>query len=719
MDFNRICYNCMKEKDRADGICPHCGFDNSRYRWQENELPPLTPLNGKYLVGRALGAGGFGITYIALDLNLQVTVAIKELYLSRISVRERDTNISVSSRDRECFEDNKKRFFQEARVLAMFNEGDNEGIVNVKEYFEENNTAYIVMEYLDGTTLRNKVKQQTFTFEETKKIMEPICHALTKIHQFGVVHLDVSPDNIMMLNDGSAKLLDFGGARSLYTDDDADFICYKVGYAPPEQYMRNGKIGQWTDVYAVAATMYFCMTGKKPVESMKRRSKDTLEKPSKLGVKIPSKIENALMTALELEPGRRFQTIEEFWNAINIKNQKKGVMIGVMVVGVAAIALGAAMVFTGGTGSSSEPVEKVQTAAETTQTADTTQEAETTDEGQEADASTEAGNVGETIPMDLGTYIFENAADRNYIMGISSGFGDNGAGLVLKSYEDSNKNRIFVTDEVEDDGFYNLRAAHTDSFIETPDSQDIGTPLAQYEEMYDMGTEKWVFVYCGHDDEKDMDEVIIRNAAGSVMAPQDGTLEDGTPIVLSEENMDDDTQKWYVRWSEKDESEPDVPVYHEGDLVDNITGIKTVGSGFDGNYKFSITRDPLFVVPTLIVWENVWDQTQQFEFVPQEESRYKIYPADQLEGEHKCLEYEPDTNAIIMADDSDNENQLFRVVYSGYNMYLIQSYNESVLGYDLAEDGTPAGRAVFSRPYDSIEDSRLEKWLIEDVQEQQ
>ena len=676
----------MKEKDRADGICPHCGFDNSRYLWQENELPPLTPLNGKYLVGRALGAGGFGITYIALDLNLQVTVAIKELYLSRISVRERDTNISVSSRDRECFEDNKKRFLQEARVLAMFNEGDNEGIVNVKEYFEENNTAYIVMEYLDGTTLRNKVKQQTFTFEETKKIMEPICHALTKIHQFGVVHLDVSPDNIMMLNDGSAKLLDFGGARSLYTDDDADFICYKVGYAPPEQYMRNGKIGQWTDVYAV---------------------------------KIPSKIENALMTALELEPGRRFQTIEEFWNAINIKNQKKGVMIGVMVVGVAAIALGAAMVFTGGTGSSSEPVEKVQTAAETTQTADTTQEAETTDEGQEADASTEAGNVGETIPMDLGTYIFENAADRNYIMGISSGFGDNGAGLVLKSYEDSNKNRIFVTDEVEDDGFYNLRAAHTDSFIETPDSQDIGTPLAQYEEMYDMGTEKWVFVYCGHDDEKDMDEVIIRNAAGSVMAPQDGTLEDGTPIVLSEENMDDDTQKWYVRWSEKDESEPDVPVYHEGDLVDNITGIKTVGSGFDGNYKFSITRDPLFVVPTLIVWENVWDQTQQFEFVPQEESRYKIYPADQLEGEHKCLEYEPDTNAIIMADDSDNENQLFRVVYSGYNMYLIQSYNESVLGYDLAEDGTPAGRAVFSRPYDSIEDSRLEKWLIEDVQEQQ
>ena len=722
MDFNKICYNCMKEKSHADGSCPHCGFDNSTYQWKENELPPMTPLNGKYLIGRALGAGGFGITYIALDLNLQITVAIKELYLRKMSVRERDTSVSVSSRDRECFEDNKKRFLQEARVLAMFNEKDNEGIVNVKEYFEENNTAYIVMEYLDGMTLRNKIKEKPFTFEETKKIMEPICHALTKIHQFGVVHLDVSPDNIMMMGNGSAKLLDFGGAKSLYTDDAADFICYKIGYAPPEQYMRNGKIGQWTDVYATAATMYFCMTGKKPVESMKRRVKDTLEKPSKLGVKIPSKVENALMKALELEPGRRFQTMEEFWNAINIKNQKKGIMVGgVMVAGIAAVAIGTVMALTAGAGNSA-PVEKVATSAETVQNVENTEAAAETAEPaaeENADATAEAGNVGETIPVDLGTYIFENAADRNFIMGINSGFGDNGAGLVLKAYEDSNENRLFVTDEDESDGFYNLHAAHTDSFIETPDSQDIGTPLAQYEEMYDMGTEKWVFVYCGHDDEKDMDEVIIKNAAGSVMAPQDGTLENGTPIVLTEENVDDDSQKWYMRWSEKDASEPNVPVYHEGDLIENITGVKTIGSGFDGNYKFSITRDPLFVVPTLIVWENVWDKTQQFEFVPQEESRYKIYPADQLDGEHKCLEYEPDTNAIIMADDSDNENQLFRIVYSGYNMYLIQSYNESVLGYDLAEDGTPAGRAVFSRPYDSIEDSRLEKWLIEDVEEKQ
>ena len=719
MDFNRICYNCMKEKDRADGICPHCGFDNSRYRWQENELAPLTPLDGKYLVGRSLGAGGFGITYIALDINLQITVAIKELYIRRISVRERDSTISVSLIDKECFEENKKRFLQEARVLAMFNEGDNEGIVNVKEYFEENNTAYIVMEYLDGMTLRNKVKEKTFTFEETKKIIEPICHALTKIHQFGVVHLDVSPDNIMVLKDGNAKLLDFGGARSLYTDDDADFICYKIGYAPPEQYMRNGKIGQWTDVYAIAATMYYCMTGKKPVESTKRRAGEVLELPSKLGVKIPSKIETALMTALELEPGRRFQTVEELWNAINIKNQKKGVMVGV-TVGIAAIVLSAVLVVTGGIGHTPKEKGKTLESAKTTENTEGAQDEKEDSVSNETDseaADTEADvrNVGDVISMGLGTYILENAADRNFIVGIDSGFCDNGARLLLKSYEYGNRNRISVTDENQEDGFYNLRASHTNSFIETQDSQEIGTPLAQYEELYDMGTEKWAFVYCGHDDETNMDEVIIRDAAGSVLAPKDGVLADGTEIVLTQENMEDDSQKWYMRWSEKDASEPDVPVYHQGDLVENISGIRSVASLFNTDFRFSVSRDTFFEAPTLILWQNVWDQAQQFEFVPQEESRYKIYPLDQLEGEHKCLEYQPDTNIISLADDSDNENQLFRLVYAGYNTYLIQSYNEAVLGYDLGDDGTPSGRVVLSRPYDAIADGTMETWLLEEI----
>ena len=220
MDFKKICYNCMKEKEQVGGYCPHCGFKNEDYKYPSNYLRPLTPLNGKYLLGRALGAGGFGITYVALDLHLQVVVAIKELYLKKISIREESRTISVNSKDKTLFEDNKKRFLQEARVLAMFNEKDNEGVVMVKDHFEENNTAYIVMEYLDGLTLKELVKKKKLSFEQVRNLFEPVCHALTKIHQFGVVHLDVSPDNIMIMDNNRAKLLDFGGAKTIGAKDE-------------------------------------------------------------------------------------------------------------------------------------------------------------------------------------------------------------------------------------------------------------------------------------------------------------------------------------------------------------------------------------------------------------------------------------------------------------------------------------------------------------------
>lgn len=701
MDFKKICFNCMKEKPTVGGFCPHCGFKNEDYQQPSNQLPPLTPLNGKYLLGKSLGAGGFGITYIALDTHLQVVVAIKELYLKKISIRDQTKTISVNSKDKACFEDNKKRFLQEARVLAMFNEKDNEGVVIVKDHFEENNTAYIVMEYLDGDTLKQRVRQNKLSFEQMKAMMEPVCHALMKIHQFGVVHLDVSPDNIMILGDNRAKLLDFGGAKTLGTKSDKDIVAFKRGYAPPEQYMENGKIGQWTDVYATAATMYYCLTGKKPIDAMDRKTGAELEKPSELGVKIPQNAEAALMKALELEPGKRFQTIEDFWNALNLtkkKSKKKvGLIVGGVVVAAAVVCLVAML---GGNNTNKLSSSDVQPTA----VQPTAEEVEFV--------------VGESMPINLGTYIFENAADRNYIMGIDSGFGDDGTPLVLKEYEDTNCNRLCVTDEIEDDGFYNLRATHTNSVIETSESQDLGEVVRQFSEMYDAGTEKWTFIYCGHDDEKDMDEVIIQNAAGSVLAPKDGAVEGGTQIVLTELNMDDDSQKWYMRWNEKDETEQDVIVYHEGDLVENICGTFNVSSALDGMTSMSISRDEAYhPEPTVVVFYAEWlttDNTEfEFEFVPTgSESRYKIFPADQVDGEHKCLEYNPDTNEIVMRDESESENQLFRIIYVHSNTYLIQTYNESVIGFDLDEDGTAVGKAVLARPYDVVEDSRLESWLI-------
>ena len=321
MDFKKICYNCMRSKEKAEGPCPYCGFDNAMYVTPSNQLLPMTPLNGRYILGRSLGDGGFGITYIALDLHLNVTVAIKELYIRRLCNRGSDGSVIVAPEDQALFDENKKRFLQEARVLALFNEKDNEGVVLVKEHFEEKskNTAYIVMEYLEGRTLKDLVKDSTLTFDQTIDLMGPVCHALDKIHQFKVIHMDVSPDNIMILKNGKAKLLDFGGVRILGTRDSQDsasndIIAFKKGYAPPEQYIENGNIGPWTDVYAAAATIYYCLTGKKPVDSMSREPGAELEKPSALGARIPSSSESALMKALSLAPDQRYQSMNDFWN---------------------------------------------------------------------------------------------------------------------------------------------------------------------------------------------------------------------------------------------------------------------------------------------------------------------------------------------------------------------------------------------------------------------
>lgn len=707
MDFKKICYNCVKEKPTAEGVCPYCGFDNNTYKYSQEQLPPMTPLNGRYLLGRALGIGGFGITYIALDLHLQVVVAIKELYLKKRSIRENTKTITVNAKDVECFEDNKKRFLQEARVLAMFNEKENEGIVVVKEHFEENNTAYIVMEYLDGITLKKKVSEQKLIYEDVCGLLYPVCHALTRIHHFNVVHLDVSPDNIMIMPDGRAKLLDFGGAQNIEEKEESNFVAIKRGYAPPEQYTKKGNIGQWTDVYATAATIYYALTGVKPIDSMERLAGAELEKPSKLGVKIPAYAENALMKALEIEYERRFQSMEEFWSAfgnnVRVNGNKKIGAIVAGAIGVCAIV----MILSGSFGNNNKEVVDIQQQEKIIEQSVTEQEIELQTEEQII------YEVGDYISVDLGTYVFENVADSSLVLGIDSGFGDDGAMLQIKSAVDKNSNRLMVTDSIEEDGFYNLQAAHTNSYIETADSSELGTVVKQYCDISNLGTEKWSFVYCGRDEENNRDLVIIENAAGTVLAPQDGILSAGTSVVLAEKNMNDDSQKWYMRWSEKNPVEEDVIVFQQGDYVDNISDVKNIISVSDGNTLMALTRSEWFTEPTAIVWENVWAENQKFEFVKQEENGYKLFPMDQLEGEHKCLEYDESSNMVVLREENDSAGQIFRIVYGGYNTFYFQTYNDLMLGFELGEDGTINGKAIHAYAYDAVGDINFIKWFIQ------
>ena len=317
MDFNKLCIHCLRNVDNIDEIekCPYCGKPVKTAPAVHHQLKPFTILAGKYLVGEVLGEGGFGITYVGFDLNLELRVAIKEFYPNGYATREANitSNLTVyEGRDKEYVEKWKSNFIKEARSLAKC--AHLPGIVGVKDFFQENNTAYIVMEYLEGVTLKEHIKKVggKIPAEQLISSIEPVIRSLQEIHERDLIHRDISPDNIMLLSDGSVKLLDFGAARDYSENEEKSLsVMLKPGYAPEEQYRTKGKQGPWSDVYALCATMYRCITGVAPIESMERLRKDELKKPSELGIVINPKIEQAILKGMAVYSEERYQSMEQ------------------------------------------------------------------------------------------------------------------------------------------------------------------------------------------------------------------------------------------------------------------------------------------------------------------------------------------------------------------------------------------------------------------------
>ena len=312
----RYCNKCMNPIQETNGYCPYCGFSVNA-EIPSHHLTPGTILNNKFMVGAALGEGGFGITYIGRDTKLDMKVAIKEYYPNGYANRSHTVssavNSSTSEDKKEFFDTGRERFLREAQVLAKFS--GSSGIVDVRDFFEENNTAYIVMEYLDGQTLKDHLtKRGTLTPEQTIELLMPVMESLKKVHTQGLIHRDISPDNIMLV-DGHVKLLDFGAARNVSANANKSLsVMLKPGYAPEEQYRSKGNQGPWTDIYAICATMYKCITGITPDDSTQRVFKDELKTPSALGVIINPTIEAALMKGLAVLQKDRYQNIDELLN---------------------------------------------------------------------------------------------------------------------------------------------------------------------------------------------------------------------------------------------------------------------------------------------------------------------------------------------------------------------------------------------------------------------
>ena len=328
MKIENLCINCMREMQEPGGICEFCGFNVETFELPRHHMRPFTILAGKYLIGNVIGEGGFGITYIGMDLNLEVRVAIKEYYPQGFAVRDSRTNDSTvwsySESTQTFFEEGREKFINEAKTIAKFRELPE--IVGVTDFFRENQTAYIVMEYLDGQTLRQylKINGEKIPAENVVQMMRPLIASLGKLHSQNLIHRDISPDNIMLMKDGNIKILDFGGAREFASQDGRSMsVLVKYGYAPKEQYWSRGDQGPWTDVYALCATMYRCITGEIPPNALDRLYQDELKPISSFGVNCPKYIEQAITKGMSVRKDGRYQSMEELYEALYSEQKKK------------------------------------------------------------------------------------------------------------------------------------------------------------------------------------------------------------------------------------------------------------------------------------------------------------------------------------------------------------------------------------------------------------
>ena len=350
MQFNR-CFGCMEETKGYP--CPHCGFD-PRAQQDNYVLPCGTVLSGHYVVGKVLGQGGFGITYIGYDLSLQRRVAIKEFYpkgqASRFIAMGSSLQWASDGVSQTVRTTGMDSFLREARKMAKVE--DIPEVVGVRESFLENDTAYIIMDYIEGKTLLSVLKEKgPMPWEKAKDIFLPAISAMEKVHQAGLVHRDLSPDNLMLTAKG-VRILDLGAAKDLSSGSGASSAqVAKGGYSPMEQYTQRGGSGPWSDVYAMAATIYYTLTGVLPPNAIDRMEKDNLDWKLLSQRGVPANVISALQKAMTVSAKSRTQSMAEFLgqlqkgSAPRKRESKRTAVIAAVaaVVVVLGIALGFAV----------------------------------------------------------------------------------------------------------------------------------------------------------------------------------------------------------------------------------------------------------------------------------------------------------------------------------------------------------------------------------------
>ncbi|MCD6322730.1 MAG: serine/threonine protein kinase, partial [Clostridiales bacterium] len=281
-------------------------------------LPEGYEINDRYTIGTVKGSGGFANTYIGYDKYFSKKVAIKEFLPSEfVSRTDKNLKLSIKSKKhKKAFKTGKKKFLNETRILQ--NLTDVKGAVNVEGFFRANNTAYMVMELIEGETLEDYLKRQPqgkLTPTEGFKLLRPIFDIIQQVHAHGLIHRDISPGNIIVTKEKTAKLIDFGASHDMMKDNNSKAVIVKEGYTPPEQYTNRGKQGPWTDIYSLAATIYKTVTGITPPDPFKRMMGEKIKTAGELGLKVTN--EKPLFKALELNIDDRYHSVKEFIEDLN------------------------------------------------------------------------------------------------------------------------------------------------------------------------------------------------------------------------------------------------------------------------------------------------------------------------------------------------------------------------------------------------------------------
>lgn len=321
MDYNNLCFRCFSEISEHDKNCPNCGYNRATPPSSLNCIKPGTLLHNRYVIGVALGVGGFGITYKCYDTQIGGICAIKEYFPSIYAQRSGDgQSVNINQSEGAKFHKIMVRFVEEAELLKTI---DHRNIIKVYDNFFDNNTAYYVMEYCDGEDLRrftNNFKRK-LEYNEGINILYQVMSGLEYVHNMGILHRDIAPDNIFIAKNQSVKILDFGSARREMSQlNSALSVIVKMGYAPVEQYGGTKKQGPYTDIYALGATFYNLFTSIIPLESTQRVVEDSLVPISELRPDLPYNMKYCIEKAMAIKIEDRIGSIAEMRSILESKN---------------------------------------------------------------------------------------------------------------------------------------------------------------------------------------------------------------------------------------------------------------------------------------------------------------------------------------------------------------------------------------------------------------